>query len=101
MKEIGTFCLARHKVHLWAANGLTQHLAMELGDKGVRVNAVFPAIVVTPIYGAFINTDEIEDTLIGAIDAFHPIGRVGRTADIAAKVEHLLLEDAGWITGAI
>ncbi len=82
-------------------HALTQHLAMELGENGVRVNAVSPAVVVTPIYGAFIKPEEIEDTLTGAFDAFHPVGRVGRPADIASTVVHLLSEEAGWVTGAI
>ncbi|MBT0959412.1 SDR family oxidoreductase [Alphaproteobacteria bacterium KMM 3653] len=82
-------------------HSLTQHLAMELGEKGIRVNAVSPAVVVTPIYGAFIDPNEIEATLTGAFDAFHPVGRVGRPADIASTVVHLLSEEAGWVTGAI
>ena len=82
-------------------HSLTQHLAMELGEHGIRVNAVSPAVVVTPIYGAFIDPDQIEDTLTGAFDAFHPVGRVGRPADIAATVVHLLSDQAAWVTGAI
>lgn len=82
-------------------HALTQHLAMELGEYGIRVNAVSPAVVVTPIYGAFIDPDQIEDTLTGAFDAFHPVGRVGRPADIAATVVHLLSDQAAWVTGAI
>lgn len=82
-------------------HSLTQHLAMELGGDGIRVNAVSPAVVVTPIYGAFINADEIETTLTGAFDAFHPVGRVGRPDDIASTVVHLLSEHTAWVTGAI
>lgn len=50
---------------------------MELADHGVRVNAVSPTVVVTPIYGAFIEADKIEETPAG-FDDFHPIGRVER-----------------------
>ncbi|MEW2912222.1 SDR family oxidoreductase [Leisingera sp. JC11] len=82
-------------------HALTQHLAMELADHGIRVNAVAPAVVVTPIYGAFIDPAQIEDTLTSGFDAFHPIGRVGRPADIAATVLHLLSDQAAWVTGAI
>lgn len=82
-------------------HSLTQHLAMELGEHGIRVNAVSPAVVITPIYGAFIDPDQIEDTLTGAFDAFHPVGRVGRTSDVAATVAHLLSDQASWVTGAI
>lgn len=82
-------------------HSLTQHLAMELGDKNIRVNAVSPAVVVTPIYGAFIDPTKIEETLTGAFDAFHPIGRVGRAEDVAAHIAFLLSDRSGWTTGAI
>ncbi|PIW27182.1 MAG: sugar dehydrogenase [Rhodospirillales bacterium CG15_BIG_FIL_POST_REV_8_21_14_020_66_15] len=82
-------------------HALTQHLAMELADAGIRVNAVSPAVVVTPIYGAFIKPDEIEATLTGGFDAFHPIGRVGRPEDVARTIDFLLSDQATWITGAI
>lgn len=82
-------------------HSLTQHLAMELAEHNIRVNAVSPAVVVTPIYGAFIAPDQIEATLTDAFDAFHPIGRVGRPADVAHTVTHLLSDNADWVTGAI
>ena len=82
-------------------HAMTQHLAMELGEQGIRVNAVSPAVVITPIYGAFIDPDKIEQTLVDGFDAFHPIGRVGRPSDIANHVVFLLSDKAGWTTGAI
>lgn len=82
-------------------HALTQHLAMELADQGIRVNAVSPAVVVTPIYGAFIAPDQIEGALTSGFDAFHPIGRVGRAEDVAQHIAFLLSDRAGWTTGAI
>lgn len=81
-------------------HAFTQHLAMELADHNIRVNAVSPAVVVTPIYSSFIEEDKIEETLQGFND-FHPIGRVGRSIDIAKTIQFLLLDDSSWVTGAI
>ncbi len=81
-------------------HSLTQHLAMELAEYNIRVNAVSPAVVVTPIYGEFIDPDKIEETLAG-FNGFHPVGRVGRADDVAAVVDFLLADEAGWVTGAI
>ena len=81
-------------------HSLTQHLAMELAGDKIRVNAVSPAVVLTPIYGAFIEPTQIEEQLQGFND-FHPIGRIGQADDVAATVDHLLSDDAGWVTGAV
>lgn len=81
-------------------HALTQHLAMELAGDGIRVNAVSPAVVFTPIYGAFIEPSQIEEQL-QAFNGFHPIGRIGQADDVAATVDHLLSDDASWVTGAV
>lgn len=81
-------------------HSFTQHLAMELADHNIRVNAVSPAVVVTPIYGSFIEKDKIEDTLQG-FNSFHPIGRVGTAHDIAKTIHFLLTDNSSWVTGAI
>lgn len=82
-------------------HSLTQHLAMELADYKIRVNAISPAVVVTPIYGGFIEKNLIEKTLTEAFDAFHPIGRVGRVGDVANVIDFLLSDKAGWVTGVV
>jgi NAD(P)-dependent dehydrogenase (short-subunit alcohol dehydrogenase family) len=73
---------------------------MELAEYNIRVNAVSPAVVVTPIYGSFIEETKIEETLQG-FNGFHPIGRVGRPEEIAKTIQFLLSTDSAWVTGAI
>lgn len=81
-------------------HALTQHMAMELADDGVRVNAVSPAVVKTPIYETFIDPESVDEALAG-FDDFHPLGRIGTADDVAAVVNFLLDEQSSWVTGAV
>jgi NAD(P)-dependent dehydrogenase (short-subunit alcohol dehydrogenase family) len=81
-------------------HALAQHMAMELADHNIRVNAVSPAAVKTPIYGAFIAPEQIDEAL-ASFDAFHPIGRIGAADDVANVITLLLSDETSWVTGAI
>lgn len=82
-------------------HSFTQHLAMELADYNIRVNAVSPAVVDTPVYhGVFGGKEEAEKALQG-FNGFHPIGKFGTATEIANTIVFLLSEKSSWTTGAI
>jgi len=82
-------------------HSLTQHLAMELADYKIRVNAVSPAVVETPVYeSVFGGKQEAHDALQN-FHGFHPIGRNGKAQDVADTISYLLSDKASWVTGAI
>lgn len=82
-----------------ALGQLTRTLALELGPEHIRVNAVLPAIVDTPMYRGRYPDEKSYAASIPEIDRLHPIGRMGQPSDIAWAVVFLASPGAGWITG--
>lgn len=76
----------------------TQCLALELAARGIRVNAVSPGIVETPIHGleALDNADEVKATL----HSMQPLKRMGRPEEIAKAIYFLASQNSSWTTGA-
>lgn len=82
-------------------HSLTQHLAMELADHNIRVNAVSPAVVDTPVYHGVFGSPEAASEALKGFNGFHPIGRNGKATEVASTIVYLLSDNASWVTGAI
>lgn len=78
-----------------AVETLTRYLAKELGERGIKVNAIAPGATATDFAGGFARSDQAAQAL-GGMTA---LGRVGRADDIGRAIAALLTTADGWITG--
>jgi NAD(P)-dependent dehydrogenase (short-subunit alcohol dehydrogenase family) len=93
---------AAPKMSIYAASkhavvGLTKSAAVEYAKKGIRVNAICPAVIDTNMYRRAIKNDTKKAVAIGAM---HPIGRVGTVDEVVGAVLYLCSDAAGFTTGA-
>ena len=91
-KRVGSaYIVSKHGVI-----GLTKTGAIEYADRGIRVNAVCPAMIETPMsYRTFLKDEASAQRAI----SLHPVGRVGKAAEVSALVLWLCSEEAGFVTG--
>jgi NAD(P)-dependent dehydrogenase (short-subunit alcohol dehydrogenase family) len=83
-----------------ALDQLTRCSALELAEKGVRVNAVNPGVVRTEIHKRGGMNDDNYAAFLEHSKTTHPLGRVGEPQEIADLVLFLASDRASWITGA-
>jgi NAD(P)-dependent dehydrogenase (short-subunit alcohol dehydrogenase family) len=88
----GAYVASKHGVA-----GLTKQYAVTFGTRGVRVNAIAPGYVVTPM------TEPARDIEGGVayLESLHPLGRLGQPEEIAAAAAFLASDDASFITGVV
>lgn len=77
--------------------GLTRAAAATYASRGLRVNAVAPGMVETPLTASLL----ANETSAEASRALHPLGRIGQPAEVAAAIAWLLDPVAGWVTGQV
>ena len=77
----------------FGVRGLTRAAALDLGPLGIRVNAILPGVVRTPMVASVVEDREEE------LAAGLPLGRIGEPLDIAGAAVFLASDDAMWISG--
>lgn len=81
-------------------HAMVRNLAVELAASHIRVNAVAPAVVETPVYGTFMSAEQVKEVL-PTFNDFHPLGRNGQPPDVVGALLFLASDEASWITGAV
>ncbi len=79
--------------------GLTRALALELAKDGVRVNAVCPAGVMTPLMQEWAQTQYDPTAALRMVDSWHPLGRMATAEEIGEVCAFLASDEASFITG--
>ena len=75
---------------------LTRTAAVEYGPHGIRINAILPGAIETPLLAEVIAKSP---DVIGVMTGQHPIGRIGTPAEVAAAAAFLASDDAAFVTG--
>jgi len=86
-----------------AIDAFTKALAYEAGAQGIRVNAIAPGTVNTPLVQANIDrlTEEGKTQFAEMIKTIYPLGRVGEPDDVSGAAVFLASDQARWVTGSI
>ena len=89
--------LATYSATKAALISMTKSWAQELGPRGIRVNAIAPALVRTDMVRLLLETPAIYDSAL----ARFPLGRIGEPRDLAGAAVWLASDASAWVTGAV
>jgi NAD(P)-dependent dehydrogenase (short-subunit alcohol dehydrogenase family) len=78
---------------------LTRNLALELAPRHIRVNAICPGYIDTPMWDEYLRTAHAPEALAEETRSLHPLGRRGVPSDVAAAALYLASPGAAWVTG--
>jgi NAD(P)-dependent dehydrogenase (short-subunit alcohol dehydrogenase family) len=94
MKERVAYCTSKAGIL-----GMTRAIALDLAEKGVRVNAVSPSLVLTELAREILARERDPEATLARRKAQHPLGRLGKPEDIGAAAVYLASEAGEWMTG--
>lgn len=100
IQAIGATPSAAYSAANAGVHAMVRNLAIELAPYDIRINAVAPAVVETPVYNTFLSDAQVKEVL-PTFDAFHPLGRNGQPRDVAEAILFLASDQASWITGTV
>ena len=100
LQAIGATPSAAYSAANAGVHQMVRNLAIELAPAKIRINAVAPAVVETPVYGTFLPADQV-DVVLAGFNSFHPLGRIGQPVDVVGAMLFLASDAASWITGAV
>lgn len=100
IQAIGATPSAAYSAANAGVHAMVRNLAIELAPYNIRINAVAPAVVETPVYNTFLSNEQVKEVL-PTFNSFHPLGRNGQPRDVAEAILFLASEQASWITGTI
>jgi NAD(P)-dependent dehydrogenase (short-subunit alcohol dehydrogenase family) len=81
--------------------GLTRSMAMDFAQNGIRVNAVCPGTVDTPMLKWAASLDPDPTSVYAACEAMHPLGRIAQPREVAEVVAFLAHDSSSFVTGAV
>jgi enoyl-[acyl-carrier protein] reductase III len=84
-----------------ALETLTKYLAVELGPRGITVNAVNPGYVETDSVALYLGDEETRRTFLEEIEGTTPLRALGTPAEVADLVGYLCSKEAGWMQGQV
>jgi NAD(P)-dependent dehydrogenase (short-subunit alcohol dehydrogenase family) len=100
LQAIGATPSSAYSAAKAGVHALVKNLAIELAPDGIRVNAIAPAVIETPVYDTFLSPEQVK-AVLPTFNALHPLGRNGQAAEAAEALLFLASDQASFITGVV
>ncbi|OGV90602.1 hypothetical protein A3A66_00100 [Microgenomates group bacterium RIFCSPLOWO2_01_FULL_46_13] len=93
---VGFGAIAHYAASKGGVIGMTEDLAVELGPKGITVNAIGPGVIESDMTSGMLSDEKVKAGMLARM----PVGRVGKPEDIGAAAVYLASDEASFVTGA-